>query len=270
MDYGKATMAPAREQTMLRCETIAVRLAFLTTAVVFALAGPSPTKEAAAGQVMKLDFGSKDSPLAEGFTRVTPESAYTDEAGFGWKTKLRVAAVVDDWWNPDQPGGMLSAYDTAKGTSFGSDYCFGYHFFGWKHTEQDRQGFNRLGIKMDDDLKTDFVVKVRPGEYSLLIGMGALDVDHRYRPWRVDVNGKALLPTAGGQQQDVLSLHVFQHRARVDVHVRSRQYLKPPLDVVIQDWLLEVQPGLRVDALFARPGGPELSIVASDVVKLVH
>ncbi|HUV38345.1 MAG TPA: beta-galactosidase, partial [Planctomycetota bacterium] len=149
-------------------------------------------------QMQKFDFGAPDSPVAPGFTRVTPQSTYTDAAGFGWKTNLRVVPKSDNWWNPAEKGGILTAVDTSKGTAAGSDYVFGCHFFGWKHdADQDKPGLNRLNITMDDDLKTDFVVRVKPGKYALLIAMGDLNVDHRFRPWRVEVNGKPWLGPKG-------------------------------------------------------------------------
>jgi len=144
-------------------------------------------------QVLKFDFGADKSPLGEGFTRVTPRSAFSEAAGFGWKTKLRVVPNAPNWWNPKEKGGIIAGYDSAKGAASGSDYVFGYHFFGWKHdSTKDRRGVNRLGIKMDDDLETDFVVKVKPGKYSLLIAMGDIDVVHRLRPWTVEVNGERI------------------------------------------------------------------------------
>ena len=160
--------------------------------VVYLVAGSSQA------QVMKFDFGTPGSPVGAGFTKVTPRSKYSDAAGFGWTTKLRVVPASTNWWNPGEKGGILTAYDTKKGTAIGSDYVFGYHFFGWKHDrDKDKQGFNRLGIIPDDDLKTDFVVKVKPGKYALLLAMGDMDVDHRYRRWSVTVNGKPFLPPKG-------------------------------------------------------------------------
>ena len=164
----------------------------LTVAAILVTAAVAPA------EVMKFDFGTPDSPVAEGFTRVAPQSKYSDAAAFGWTTTLRIVPKSDNWWNPAQKGGIITAYDTKKGTAIGSDYVFGYHFFGWKHDgDRDKQGVNRLNITMDDDLKTEFTVKVKPGRYSLLLAMGDMNVDHRFRPWRVDVNGRPFLPAKG-------------------------------------------------------------------------
>lgn len=40
-----------------------------------------------------FDFGTKNSPVAEGFTAVTPVSAWSPDAGFGWVDKPVLAAV---------------------------------------------------------------------------------------------------------------------------------------------------------------------------------
>ena len=163
-----------------------MRRAMLAPLVVLAFAS------IASAQLMRFDFGSAASPLEPGYTLVTPESVYADAAGFGWKTGLRVVPAADKWWNPQEKGGILSAFDTKTGSALATDYCFGFHFFGWPHTAEDKDGVNRLGIVMDDDLKTEFVVRVKPGRYSVLVGMGDIATSHRIRPMNAEVNGVPL------------------------------------------------------------------------------
>ncbi len=51
----------------------------------------------ARGDAYLFDLGAADSALREGFTRVTPETIYSDDRGFGWRTDEGLTARVRAW-----------------------------------------------------------------------------------------------------------------------------------------------------------------------------
>ncbi|MFN6095382.1 MAG: hypothetical protein ACK49J_10390, partial [Verrucomicrobiota bacterium] len=77
-----------------------------------------PPKETVAPTKPHLfDFGTKTSALAEGFTAITPDSAWSPEAGFGWVDKPSLTAVekadltkVEVRQNPPKPD-MPKSFD---------------------------------------------------------------------------------------------------------------------------------------------------------------
>lgn len=56
---------------------------------------------------LAIDFGTAVSPLASGYTRVTPATTYADPPGYGWT------------------GGTIFAYDRAIGSDIDRDFCYG-------------------------------------------------------------------------------------------------------------------------------------------------
>ena len=76
---------------MIITKKTCVAILIATLPIVNSFAGenskPEPSKP------VFFDFGTKTSQLAEGFTAVTPESAWSPESGFGWVDKPAVTAV---------------------------------------------------------------------------------------------------------------------------------------------------------------------------------
>ncbi len=56
-------------------------------------AADAPKAERPLLMPLLFDFGTKSSPVAEGFTAVTPDSAWSPDAGFGWLDKPALTAV---------------------------------------------------------------------------------------------------------------------------------------------------------------------------------
>jgi len=55
---------------------------------------------AARGDAYLFDLGTADSALRDGFTRVTPETAYTDARGHGWRSAEGLTARARAWTGP--------------------------------------------------------------------------------------------------------------------------------------------------------------------------
>lgn len=53
----------------------------------------SPAEKVAPAKPLLFDFGTTNSALAEGFTAVTPDSAWSPEAGFGWADRPALTGV---------------------------------------------------------------------------------------------------------------------------------------------------------------------------------
>jgi len=74
------------------------RFIILAWLVVGSMFGASP---ATAADVLRFDLGTKDSPLRDGFTRVTAKTVYAPQAGFGWRNtaglKEQYQAYSREW-----------------------------------------------------------------------------------------------------------------------------------------------------------------------------
>ncbi|MFM8717046.1 MAG: hypothetical protein ACKOF3_09755, partial [Spartobacteria bacterium] len=73
--------------------------------------GQEEVQKAEPTKPLLFDFGTTTSALADGFTAVTPDSAWSPEAGFGWVDKPALTAVekadltkVKVRQNPKKPG----------------------------------------------------------------------------------------------------------------------------------------------------------------------
>ena len=79
--------------TMMRRSASTTLRAFLTLVAIPAFATAGAAESSRTNWSLLFDFGTKTSALAEGFTAVTPDSAWSPEAGFGWVDKPALTAV---------------------------------------------------------------------------------------------------------------------------------------------------------------------------------
>jgi len=98
-----------------------------------------------------FDFGTGDSPVRKGFTRVDPKTQYVSETGFGWKSSAGVKSVVlsasrEGEYNEDHRAKMkpLTYFNELT-----QDCCGGY-------------------------LPAEFMVKLPPGNYEIYLLAGGL------------------------------------------------------------------------------------------------
>jgi hypothetical protein len=78
----------------MRCAPTASRAqGFPQASLVLALAAAALLTPRICAQGVRLDAGSADSPVAEGFTALTPDSTWQDGAAFGWVERPALTAI---------------------------------------------------------------------------------------------------------------------------------------------------------------------------------
>lgn len=148
-------------------------------------------------ETYKFDFGSKESPLENGFIKITKDTKYDEKIAYGWKGNVNSEVVRDNYLNP------------------------------FYHKAEERDSFYNLycdGIVPRSDIP--FLFKVIPGKYKITIIIGDLSPGESRFGFNIFVNEKEIIKnesTDGG----TLKIYTFSidSEDKIEIKLKSENQL---------------------------------------------
>jgi len=137
---------------MMGSELLRLHVFFVVACAIVSVCGEASTLRAEIKTPVLFDFGTKTSPVAESATRVTGESRYESQTGFGWITTGQ-ASFDRDKPLPDLRHG---------GNPMRPDLLYRSH----------ANRLNRDGVASEQEMR--FRIDVKPGKYRIHIWVGDL------------------------------------------------------------------------------------------------
>ncbi|QXE01012.1 SGNH/GDSL hydrolase family protein [Terribacillus sp. DMT04] len=140
-----------------RKKVLPLLLAFLITFTSFCTL-PLQTEAAADAPILKFDFGTAASSVQDRYTAVTPETAYSEAAGYGFEDISKVSAIDRKTSDP-----LKSDFVSVSDTSFNVDVAYGDYTVTILSGDEDA-GTN-IGIQVEDIQKVQST-HLASGEYK--------------------------------------------------------------------------------------------------------
>ncbi|MGC9317713.1 MAG: glycoside hydrolase domain-containing protein [Armatimonadota bacterium] len=136
--------------------------------------------------VLRLDFGTSDSPVEVGFTQVTAETAYSPALGYGWGevTQLKEA-------------------DQGSGSALQRDFIYGYGAGG--------------------SLPATFVLDLEPGRYQIALLAGDMKYNRSGLPFDVLLDGRVAIQQWHNRQWEFRLVPVEAREEPVRITFRSSE-----------------------------------------------
>ncbi|SNZ04957.1 hypothetical protein SAMN05421503_0822 [Terribacillus aidingensis] len=145
---------------MRKSQRNAARTLLIVLLIIFTSFGTVPlqTKAAEDSPVLKFDFGTNASPVQDGYTAVTPETAYSETAGYGFEDISKVSGIDRKTSDP-----LKSDFVSASDTSFNVDLVYGDYAV--TILSGDEEAETNIGIQVEDIQKVQST-HLASGEYK--------------------------------------------------------------------------------------------------------